>query len=113
VEAPFLAPLVRSIEAAPTGDLAFITGEHGQPMVKESFGNWFREVCEAAGVPGSAHGLRKAGATRAAENGATTAQLRAMLGWTNDAMPPHYTRTADRARMAASSMSKIELKPKT
>ena len=113
VEAPILAPLVRSIEAAPTGDLAFITGERGQPMVKELFGNWFREVCEAAGVPGSAHGLRKAGATRAAENGATTAQLRAMFGWTNDAMPAHYTRTADRARMAASSMSKIELKPKT
>ena len=44
-------------------------------MAKESFGNWFREACKAAGVPGSAHGLRKAGATLAAENGATTTEL--------------------------------------
>jgi len=107
VEAPILAPLARSIEAAPTGDLAFIVGERGKPMTKESFGNWFREACEAAGVPGSAHGLRKAGATRAAENSATVPQLKAMFGWTNDSMPSLYTRTADRARMAASGMSKI------
>jgi len=113
VEAPILGPLARSIEAAPTGDLAFIVGKRGKPMTKESFGNWFREVCETAKVPGAAHGLRKAGATRAAENGATTAQLRAMFGWTNDAMPAHYTRTADRGRMATSGMSKIERKPKT
>ena len=82
VEAPILAPLARSIEAAPTGDLAFIAGERGKPMAKELFGNWFREACKAAGVPGSAHGLRKAGATLAAENGATTTELKSMFGWT-------------------------------
>jgi integrase len=47
-------------------------------MVKESFGAWFREACKSAGVPGSAHGLRKAGATRAAENGATTVGSRSL-----------------------------------
>jgi hypothetical protein len=51
VEAPILPALARSIETAPTGDLAFIVGERGRPMAKESFGNWFREVCEAAKVP--------------------------------------------------------------
>ncbi len=112
VEAPILGPLARSIEAAPTGDLAFIAGEHGRPMVKELFGNWFREACKAARVPGSAHGLRKAGATRAAENGATTTQLKAMFGWTDDAMPAHYTKTVNRAKTAASGMSKLERKPK-
>ena len=64
---PILAPLARSIEATKTGDLAFIAGERGRPMAKESFGNWFRKACNAAGVPGSAHGLRKAGATRGRE----------------------------------------------
>ena len=113
VEAPILPPLARSIEASPTGDLAFIVGERGKPMAKESFGNWFREVCEAAKVPGSAHGLRKAGATRAAENGATTTQLRAMFGWTSDNMPALYTKTADRARSAAGGMSKSERKGHT
>ena len=37
VEAPILPPLQRSIEASPTGDLAFIAGERGNPMAKESF----------------------------------------------------------------------------
>jgi integrase len=102
--------LARSIASVPTGDLSFIAGERGKPMAKESFGNWFRETCKAAGVPGSAHGLRKAGATRAAENGATQAQLKAMFGWTDDNMPSLYTKTADRARMAASGMSTLEKK---
>ena len=62
-------------------------------MTKESFGNWFREVCETAKVPGSAHGLHKAGATRSAENGATTTELKALFGWIDDAMPSHYTKT--------------------
>jgi integrase len=114
VEAPILPPLQRSIDASPTGDLAFIAGERGNPMAKESFGNWFRWACEAAKVPGAAHGLRKAGATRAAEAGATTAQLKAMFGWTDDAMPSHYTRTADGARLAGDAMPLIERKkPKT
>jgi integrase len=108
VEAPILPPLARSIAATPTGDLAFIVGERGQPMTKESFGNWFREACRAADVPGTAHGLRKAGATRAAGNGATTTELKAMFGWTDDKMPGLYTKTADRARAAANSMSKLE-----
>lgn len=52
----------------------YIIGEHGRAFTKESFGNWFRTVCRDAGVPGSAHGLRKAGAPRYAEAGATEAQ---------------------------------------
>lgn len=108
VEAPILPPLARSIAAAPTGDLAYIAGERGQPMKKGSFGNWFRAACDAASVPGAAHGLRKAGATRAAENGASTRELKSIFGWDNDAMPSLYTRTADRARMAKGAMSMLE-----
>jgi hypothetical protein len=36
---------------------------------------------KAAGVPGSAHGLCKDGATRLANNGATVARLEAIYGW--------------------------------
>ena len=110
VEAPILPALARSIAAAPTGDLAFIVGDKGGPLSKKFFGNWFHEACKAAGVPGSAHELRKAGATRAAENGATTTELKAIFGWTNDTMPAHYTKTADRARSAAGAMAKLERK---
>jgi hypothetical protein len=50
------------------GDFRVINGIADMGWAKESFGNWFRGACQAAGVPGSAHGLRKAGATRAAEH---------------------------------------------
>ncbi len=113
VSAPVLPPPARSIEAAPTGDLAFIAGERGGPMTQKSFGNWFRVTCEAGGVPGSAHGLRKAGATRAAEAGATTAQLMALYGWERENMATLYTRRADRSKMATSAVVLLERKPKT
>jgi integrase len=47
----------------------------------------------------SAHGLRKVGATRAANNGATVAQLEALFGWHGGGMAALYTRSADRVRL--------------
>jgi integrase len=73
------------------------------PFVKEYFGNWFREACREAGCPGSAHGLRKAGATCAAENGATVHQLMALFGWKTEKMALIYTRKADRKRLASAA----------
>jgi integrase len=108
VIAPLLPLLEQSLAAGPTGDLHFIVGERGQPLTKESFGNWFGEVCKAAGVRKSAHGLRKAGAARAASAGATTAQLKAIFGWTDEKMPSFYTQSADRERLARDAMSKLE-----
>lgn len=100
---PVLEPLARSIAASPTGDLAYLSNAYGEPWVKESFGNWFSDVCRATGCPGSAHGLRKAGATRAAENGASEQQLMALFGWTSPRMASHYVRAANRKRMATSA----------
>lgn len=100
ISIPILAPLAASLAATKTGDLTYLVTEHGRPWVKESFGNWFREACRQAGVPGAAHGLRKAGAARAAERGATERQLMAIFGWSTGKMAQHYTRTADRTRLA-------------
>lgn len=107
VTIPILPPLAASIEAGPCGDLAFIVGDKGNPLSKESFGNWFRDACNAAGVSGSAHGLRKTGATRAAENGATVAQLEAIFGWRGGGMASLYTRQADRGRLAKEAAEKL------
>jgi integrase len=96
---PILPVLAATLEAGPCGDLTFICGERGQPLTKETFGNEFREACKTTGVPGSAHGVRKIAATTAANNGATTSQLKAIFAWTNDAMPNLYTKTADRERL--------------
>jgi integrase len=105
---PVLPELAVVIAETKTGDLALIATEHGRPMTKESFGNWFRGACRAAGVPGSAHGLRKAGATRAANNGATEAQLNAIFGWKEGSRESaDYTRRADRTRLAREGMGKL------
>ena len=105
---PLLPELASIISATKTGDLAFIATAHSRPMTKEGFGNWFKKACKAAGVPGSAHGLRKAGATRAANNGATEAELRAIFGWGKRSREPAaYTERADRAKLAREAMGKL------
>jgi integrase len=104
---PMLPELAAVIEATKTGPQSFIATVEGRPMTKESFGNWFGEACEAAGVPGRAHGLRKAGATRAANNGATEAELEAIFGWTGGKMASLYTRQANREKLARAAIAKL------
>jgi integrase len=107
VHLPMLPELQEAIDSGPTADLAFVCGANGRPMTKESFGNAFSDACRAAGVNKSAHGLRKIGATRAANNGATVAQLNAIFGWTGSKMASLYTANADRARLSRESMDKL------
>jgi integrase len=107
VSLPLLPVLERTLASGPCGDMAFICGARGEPFTKESFGNVFREACREAGVPGSAHGVRKIAATRAANSGATVAQLEAIFGWTGGTMASHYTRSADRKRLAIEAMHKL------
>jgi integrase len=112
VTLPILPVLAKTLAAGPCADLAFICGVAGKPLVKESFGNLFREACNKAGVFGkSAHGLRKAGATRAADNGATVTELEAIFGWSGGGMASLYTRAADRKRASMRAMSLMERTP--
>jgi integrase len=98
VTLPILPVLQRTLDAGPIGELAFICGAKGKPLTKESFGNLFKKACRQAGLPNrSAHGLRKIAATRAAENGATVAQLEAIFGWKGGRMASLYTEAANRS----------------
>ena len=90
VTLPILPVLAETLAAGPCGDLTFIAGENGSPLTKESFGNLFRDACRAAGLQGSAHGVRKIAATRAANAGATVPQLEAIFGWQGGAMGALY-----------------------
>jgi len=109
VALPILPVLQKTLDAGQTGDLAFICGANGQPLTKETFGNYFREAANAAGVSKSAHGVRKISATRAANAGATVAQLKALFGWTDNEMPSLYTQTADRRRLARDAIEKLNV----
>jgi len=107
VSLPILPVLQATLDAGRCGDLTFIVGATGRPLTKESFGNEFKAACKEAGVPGSAHGVRKIAATRGADAGATEAELMAIFGWTDPKMAAHYTRTANRKRLAAQAMAKL------
>ena len=105
IEIPILPQLQEVLEASPTGDLTYLVTEQGRPFSVAGFGNWFRARCNEAGLQHcSAHGLRKAGAATAAENGATTQQLMAIFGWLSLAEAERYTRAAERKRLAAAAM---------
>lgn len=102
---PVLPPLAASLDAAPTGELTFLATVHGRPFTPAGFGNWFRDRCNEAGLTQcSAHGLRKAAASRCAEAGATANELMAIFGWTSIAEAERYTKAAERVRMAARAM---------
>lgn len=108
VTIPVLAPLALTLKMGPTGTLAFIASKTGSPLLKNSLGNAFHAACKAAGVDKSAHGIRKAAATHAADQGATERELEAIFGWTGGAMAAHYTREANRKALAQGAMSKLD-----
>ena len=113
---PVHPALAASIAACPSPGLAIIAKDGGTHYSKESLGNAFREAVALAGIPVSkkgsdekgysAHGLRKASATIAAESGATESELNAMFGWSGYQMAQLYTKKADRKRLAARALAK-------
>jgi len=105
-DVPVMPALQEAINAMPTGDhLTFLVTAFGKPFTAAGFGNWFRDVCNQAGLPKrcTSHGLRKAAATRLADRGATTTQLMAWFGWKTAGEAERYTRNADRKRAAATA----------
>ena len=78
------------------------------PIAKNGFGNSFKDWCVEAGLPQcNCHGLRKIGAVRAAEAGASEHELIAMFGWDDADMARVYTRKAAQKKLAASGAAKL------
>jgi site-specific recombinase XerD len=95
--------LQAAIDAMPASDhLTFLVTAQGKPFTAAGFGNHFRDLCAAAGLPSrcTSHGLRKAAATYLAEQGATDHQLMAWFGWTSISQAQVYTKAANRKLMA-------------
>ena len=106
-----LPALQQIIAASPCGDLTFLVNHWNRSFTDAGFGNKFRQWCNEAGLRHcSAHGLRKAGATIAAENGATSQQLMAIFGGTSLKMAELYARAADQKRLAESAMHMLDAK---
>ena len=105
-----LHPTLQTILAnTPTGNMTFLTTQFGKPFTSNGFGNWFRDQCNAAGLPQcSAHGLRKAAARRLAEAGCTAHEIASITGHASLKQVAHYTRAADQERLASAAMEKVK-----
>jgi integrase len=102
---PILPALQEAIEACPSKGMAYLETSFGKAFTAKGFGTQFKKWCRLAGLPHcSAHGLRKAAATIAAERGATAHQLMAIFGWRSITQALVYTRAAEQKRLAAGAM---------
>jgi integrase len=102
---PLLIPidehLATALAALPRANMTFLVTEFGKPFTSAGFGNWFRDSCNEAGLPQcSAHGLRKLAATRLANAGCSTDQIKAITGHKSLSEVARYTKAADQARLA-------------
>ena len=103
---PTLAAIVAE---TPAEHLTFLTTQFGKPFTAAGFGNWFREQCNAAGLPHcTAHGLRKAAARRLAEAGCTEHEIASITGHASLREIARYTKAADQVRLAVSAMEKVK-----
>ena len=109
LEIPVHPKLREIIDATPTvGVRTFLVTHFGKPYTAPGFGNWFRELCDAADCPGvSAHGLRKAAARRLAEIGCSANQIAAITGHASISEVQRYTKAADRKHLAREAMNKL------
>jgi integrase/recombinase XerD len=108
MDIPLHPLLLEAIEAADTGDQTYLVTAFGEPHTPNGFGNWFRNVCIEAGVPGRAHGLRKAIAARLAESNATGHEIMSITGHRTLGEVDRYTRGARQPQMADSAMMKLQ-----
>ena len=102
---PILSVLQTVLDASDIGDKTWLITKRRNPWREASFGNEFREWCDKAGLPDcTAHGLRRAGATFAAENGATVKQLMEVFGWSTAQIAMEYIKDAEQKKIAGGAM---------
>jgi integrase len=103
---PIHPELAHALAVAPKGNLTFLMTEHGAAFSAAGFGNWFRRVCDAAGLSGcSAHGIRHAAGRRLADAGCSEHEIAATLGMSLR-MVARYTQAASQERLADRALSR-------
>lgn len=96
------------LDTLPIDNLTYLTTMWGKPFSAAGFGNWFRDVCDAAGLKGlSAHGLRKSAARRLADAGCSTKQIAAITGHKSLTEVERYTASADQEHLAREAISRL------
>ncbi len=109
IDMPVMPQLQAAIDAmGPIETPTLLTTSKGKPFSDAGMGNKMREWCDAAGLPQcSAHGLRKAVATRGANAGVGQQGLKSLGQWSGDDEVKTYTEAADRHRLAEEALLRI------
>ena len=116
VDLRILPELAAELAHLRPAQMVLLSREDGSKgYTSESFGNMFRRWCEEAGLPPhcAAHGLRKAGARRLAEAGATEFEVMSFLGHGTAREASRYVAAANRPALADSGMAKLEAETRT
>lgn len=106
---PIAPQLAAAIDAMPASDaMCFLVTEWGKPFSVKGFGGWFREQCNAAGLPRcTAHGLRKATMRRMAELEMPNKTMKSVSGHSKDDEVARYTEAANQERLAEGAIKRL------
>ncbi len=108
LELPIVPALQHILDASVIGATTFLVTEQGRPFSNNGFGNRFRTWCDEAGLLHcSAHGLRKAAASRLAELGCSELEIMAVTGHQTMKEVERYTKSARQKVLAGSAMAKL------
>ena len=113
VDLPILPELARELALIPGTQMVLLAhGEEAKAYSAARFGRWFVERCGEAGLLHcSSHGLRKAGARRLAEAGATEWEVIAFLAHRTAKESSRYVAAANRSKLTTTGMAKLGTQP--
>lgn len=115
VDIPILPALAEVLGQVSPKQMTFLETQAGTVRSPVALAGMMARWCAQAGLGGkdehghllSLHGLRKAGARRAAEAGADVWELCAWFGWTDIKQAGHYAKAYNRARGADAMAEKL------
>jgi len=108
---PILPELREELARVPRSQMLFLPTQAGVAHSVNGFGNWFKAQAVKAGVTADSanvHGLRKAGATRLAEHGASEWEIAAFLAHEDTSEAATYVRKASRRKLGTAALARLE-----
>ncbi|MCO8146792.1 tyrosine-type recombinase/integrase [Rhodovulum tesquicola] len=108
---PILPELAEELRRVPRDQMLFLPTQAGAAHTAAGFGAWFKDRAVEAGIDvpsANVHGLRKAGATKLAENGATEWEIAAFLAHENTKMAAVYVRKASRSTLGTAALARLD-----
>jgi integrase len=100
--------LLEIIDQSPTGKENLLETENGRPFTIKGMANKVKEWCVEAGIPHcSAHGIRKLASVISAENDGSSAQMKALFGWSSSRQADPYIEKANKKSLSDQAVEKV------